>query len=234
MLRCFERQRVTTSNRRLSARLFGNASIDSFSTYSGSLTQPDVLAEGVRWFVVYKPPNWLVEPNFSHSLASQSSKEPIPSLRAVYQALLGTDTVHFPLRLNRNFAGLTLGCTDAGMNAQFTRQLASGEIRKHYHVLCHLNNSSDLSPGSFKTASITVESFPGDIALVNIVSSKLRASDIYEIIDKRRLVLASSTNLPFSILLSRLSFPEPTNPASGDEVTVSMGLPGEWSRLLVC
>lgn len=193
-----------------------------------SLSQPEVVAEGNRWFVVYKPPKWLVEPaNVNESLQTR-----LPALQSVCRVSLESDTVLFPMRLSQDIAGLTLACTDRGMSAQFSRQLVSGQIDRHYRALCTFDENSNLQPESLPSHFITVDVKRPGLCLVNTIASKLRASTLHNLLSSRGLQLYDSEAIPFKLQLYRLVFPDPISPASGDRLSVEMGMPGEWEHLL--
>lgn len=193
---------------------------------AGSLDQPEVIAEGNRWFVVFKPAKWLVEPaNLNEPLQSR-----IPALQSVCRVSLQSETVLFPMRVNQDIAALTFACTDRGMNAQFSRHLASGQIDRYYRALCTFQETSNLDPETFPTHSVNVEIQSPGVCLVTAVASKMRATTLYELLASRGLQLVP--DVPFNVQLYRLVFPDPISPGSGDRLSVEMGLPGEWEHLL--
>ena len=185
--------------------------------FSTSLKHPEVVAEGVRWLAIYKPPGWSVGP--------VEGSDETPSLHTVYTAALEAANLFFPLRINRDIAGLTLACTDRGMNAQFSRHLRDGLIKRKYRALCHHNESLVIEP------PLHISRNGNHLCLVDIDATKMRGRELLELLQSRGLELVDKPKV--SVQLHQLVFPDPTNPGSGDTIVIEMSLPEEWEDLFI-
>jgi 23S rRNA-/tRNA-specific pseudouridylate synthase len=138
------------------------------TSLTDTLQEPEVIADGKRWLVINKPAGW--------SVTTISSSPSTPSLQSVYGASLDCEEVFFPLRINRNMAGLVLACTDRGMNAQMIRHLQTGRIHRRYRAICHSG------PDVYSEPPVTIEAKGNGLCLADISATKMTSRQIQDLL----------------------------------------------------
>ena len=166
-----------------------------------------------RWLMVRKPRGW--------TLANRGSSRDSSIESFLTPILDPKKRIYFPFEIDSRISAIAAVCCDRGMQAQFEKFRASGEMLFTYRILGRNLSSDSLSEelpdhfrltpvddGPYSSFDITSKSALTVRKLDELFCGNIRASDIH---------------------LYRWSFPVPTNPTSGDmEIAIPPDPPEGW------